>query len=263
MHARRLYAVGAWFMLIASLCACTRATPVGVQEQKTPKQEEKKSEATPEFKMTAAELAADWVKDEKAAEAKYKDKVIEVTGEVQHVGPTLDQIMLKGVKKDPKDALAFDIRLGIPVEQWAQCARFSNGQKIKAVGKYFSKTSKYYITITDCKVTELEKSKTVIISAEDLAREFEKDAEAAEKKYKGPDNVVITGVVESLRKEKDDSVYAVLKGTGKTRVATQVGFLFMTKVEKGHMIEARVLMDFPEFRDNELRLITKLVISTK
>lgn len=218
--------------------------------------------STPEFKVSSEELAKEFLKDEKAGEAKYKDKVIEVTGEVTAVGPTLDQIMLKGAKKDAKDPVEFGIRLGVPEGQQAQAARFSKGQKIKAVGKYLSVMKGGWLTITDCTLTEIDKSKTVVISADDLATEFDKNPAAAEKKFKGPD-IIITGIVENIRTEPDAGKVAVLKGSGKTRVVANVGNFGGPEVAKGHTLEIRANTEFLQVRNNEVHVSSRVIISSK
>ena len=223
---------------------------------------EKKVPLTPEFKLTSEELAKEFTKDEAASEAKYKDKVLEVTGEVTDVGPTLDQIMLKGAKKNPKDFNEFRIRLGIPPDQQGLAARFSKGQKIKAVGKYLSLTNGAWLTITDCTLTEVDKSKTIVISAEELAKEFEKNEDGAKAKFAGND-IVVTGQVVDIKTDKDGTKLAVLKGTAKTNVAVTIGGLMQTEVAKGQSIEVRAMTDGIRFQNNEVQLTSRMIISAK
>lgn len=120
----------------------------------------------PVFEVTAEELATEFVKDGKAADAKYNGKIIGVSGEVTDVSPPnafdLIAVTLKGVKRKPADSVEFDIRLVAPPGKQAKDLP-SKGQKTRVVGKYanFSAFDQGgYLNIVECTFSQPEASKT-------------------------------------------------------------------------------------------------------
>jgi tRNA_anti-like len=68
----------------------------------------------------------------------------------------------------------------------------------------------------------MEPSQTVLVSAQDLAKEFEKSgADILKRAYDGKD-MIVSGVIEDLREEFGRYRYAIMAGTAKTRVSVSV-----------------------------------------
>jgi hypothetical protein len=86
-----------------------------------------------DVKTTAAKLAKEFIDDEKAAEKRYKGKVIEVEGVVSSVnaaggGGTL--VTLRGAKKAEKDLFGTDVACGVPGKGAAAALKLKEGDRV-------------------------------------------------------------------------------------------------------------------------------------
>src|SRR5262249_36235988 len=137
---------------------------------------ENKVPVTPWAAVSAEDIAKEFSRDEAAGLAKYKDKIIQVHGDVDSVGPIKTLVYLKGARKSPLDKGELLLLLQIKLDSVAKSVRLSKGQRIQAVGKFLqSDGNSHTLTIGECTVTELEGSNILVAKTEDLAQAFEMD----------------------------------------------------------------------------------------
>lgn len=175
----------------------------------------------PDFSLTAEDISKEVFADEKAAAARYKGKWVELTGSEEWASKYghASGFNMTGGKKKPGDLTGYIIRIGVPPADVEKAWMMSKGQKVKAFGRV-QDVSGLMLNVDQAAVTELEPSKLLTVKAEDLAADYAKDGDAAEKKYRGEAfsrEIAVTGTVAELTQEKDFQ-YVVLAGSGSTVV---------------------------------------------
>jgi hypothetical protein len=176
------------------------------------------------FKVSANELAREFLADPKKAFDKYKGKTIEVEGGVEFANKLIGDdkgFTLNGAKKDPKDVLALNIFCVVPAAHKEKAWWLGKGQKVKVVGELYNANS-LAVYIKDSDFSELEPSPTATVSAQQMTADFAKDEAAAKNKYlnegMNPKEVIVEGVVADLV-TKPGSYIVVLEGTKPVSVA--------------------------------------------
>jgi hypothetical protein len=169
-----------------------------------------------EVKTTAEALTKDVIADQKAAEGKYNGKVVEVEGEVEFANKVLNAngFSLKGAKKKPTDVVGVTVICNVPKGAEGKAWRLGSGQKVKVTGT--ATVTALGVYLADATVEPLEPAKSAKVSATDLAGEFAKDADAARKKYQGPNGapkeIIVDGTVAAVEKNKTGFHIAKLAG---------------------------------------------------
>jgi hypothetical protein len=241
-----------WLSLLVVL-ALTAQPGKAVQEPKA------------DFACTAESFSKEFSKDKKAAEAKYKGKTIEVTGLVQLVMEN-GNIMLEG--KPGGNNFQDDISILIRSQDLYTAGRLSVGQKVRVTGK-LADFAISVAGVVDCRLEELEASKTPVVTPEVLAKELETDAKAAANKYGKGAMVVLCKTWELIeRKEKGSSfprTYLQMQGTEKSRILIIVNKDKFGAIKKGTPLEIRAMPPFGVFAldDNELILQQGFRVPTK
>ena len=93
------------------------------------------------------------------------------------------------------------------------------GQKIKLKGKF--PESAYGTPLMDCVIVELSPSPVIVLSAEQLAKEYAANSEAAKKKYQDK-YLRVTGEIVDRQINSAGAVAIYLKGADKVRVVCGV-----------------------------------------
>jgi hypothetical protein len=169
-------------------------------------------------KTTADALTKEVIADEKAAQAKYTGKVVEVEGEVEFANKIINAngFTMKGAKKKPTDVVGVTVICNVPKGAEGKAWRLGSGQKVKVTGTVTLTALGVYLN--DCTVEELEPAKTPRVTAKALAEEVVKDADAARKKYQTPEGhsqaIIVDGTVEAVEKNKNGFHIAKLAGAG-------------------------------------------------
>lgn len=195
------------------------ATQTPNNQQKKPTEEKKEedkpaeelSKIPPDFKMTAQEFHSEFMKNTKTAEAKFNGKVIELSGEVSAVGHNMfDEYAI--VLKVEGDFAGVRC-LTADDEPWSKVC---NGQKVKVKGKRTAIC--IGATILGCVVVDSDPSPAVVMTAEQLAKEFAANPDEAKSKYPFSKQVILSG--EILDKKYDEQGHATVtfKTQGKIRV---------------------------------------------
>jgi hypothetical protein len=164
----------------------------------------------PAFSLTAKEFSDEYKKDKAAAKEKYKDKVIELTGVVDSFGKDGSggaHVMLVAA-----DVLDRVFCVTAEEEPWSVVVP---GQKIKIKGKWpeFSVSP----ALIACVFVETGPYQPTVLTAEQLAKEYESDPEAATKKY-GEKYLVLTGEIAAKEYNSAGAAGIVLKTDGKVKV---------------------------------------------
>jgi internalin A len=168
------------------------------------------SKVEPDFKLTADAFYKEYEADRAAATKKYKDKVIELSGEVDGMGRNISgdsHITLKVEKQ-----LIGVMCVTADEQPWAKAVK---GQKVKIKGKWpeFSVGA----ALIYCVFVETGEYKGIPITAAELAKEFAADGEATVKKYEGK-ILVLTGEVVAKEFNSAGAAGIELKSDNKVKV---------------------------------------------
>ena len=173
----------------------------------------------PQFKTTAEALMKEFFADEKAALAKYKNKVVEFDGTVLFATKMLgeDRITITGAKKKPGDYVTVNLYCILSSQESMEKAWwFGKHQKVKVVELGLRGQRAWGLPERCCVVTETGPNPTPKVTAEALVEEFIKDPEGAKMKYKegeyGMKEVIVDGTVEGTETTKDGLNRVILAG---------------------------------------------------
>lgn len=237
-----------------------KADGAGVQKSDDGKKQNKEEKQTdkvikPDFSVTATDLGAEFEADRGKADKKYKGKIVEVTGEVFTVKPRpFDKDVAFALKAEKGGFVMF---VTYP-DQNAVAAKLSRKKKVKV---YADRPFDFAVM----KIVEIDKSTVILVGASDLAKEFQTDRVAAEKKYCEGADIIVSGKVEDTAKD-GDLVAVKLAGDEKMRVSVGCGFLAGAEgLKKGQTAHFRVeqLLGPPQVRGNEVILTGGTVVDLK
>ena len=187
----------------------------------SPGQVAKTDERKPDFSVTAENLSREFNTNFAEAKKKYKDKAVEITGEVAFIMTfqegKLINVFLRGAKQSPKDNDTEYLTIALLPEYNRTGALLSKNQKIKVVGIPNDAGHSLLYGFLKCSLTEITKSEVIAVSAEELAKAFSKDAKEAAQKYDEKE-ILLSGTVDAIT--KDQYYPSEIKGDGKTRIAT-------------------------------------------
>jgi tRNA_anti-like len=196
----------------------------------------------PDFSVTAEAMMKEYIADERSADRKYQDKLVEVTGTVDSVackhttGSGRMMLGLAGAKR------TFSIVCSVPPEDEHMLNRLFHGQKVKVTGKC-SKRYSHSVELYPCVVRELEPSKIIASTAVAVAKEFDSDPKAAADKYSKSEDVILSGTVADVLddwNERQPSPVVMLKGSDKTRVFVHLWFQDWQDLQKGQEVQFRI-----------------------
>jgi hypothetical protein len=155
--------------------------------------------------MAVEEWSAEWEADRKAAEGKYKGKKIELTGTVSVIFSEPygnGTIVYLEVSKHPPG-------INCQTAQREAWANVSPGSTITIVGSCNGSSS-----LGQCTIVKAGPNPAIVISAQQLAKEFVADPEKARKKYKDK-WVRIDGTVVATEPDgTGGAILATLQGEG-------------------------------------------------
>jgi hypothetical protein len=167
---------------------------------------------TPDFTMSAQEFLDEYKRDRKAAQKKYDEAIIQVTGVVHHIGRTFRKepwVIL--TQREGKETDSDGVRCGLSNKQaWT---KVQAGQKITLKGKCDSLGD-----LLSCELVDPGPSQSIVLSSEDLAKECTKDWEAATEKYHELYLIVEGEVIGKEFPYHNTIVDLSLKGDGRRKV---------------------------------------------
>lgn len=181
------------------------------------KGEKKPPERKADFEVKLGAVCGEFLSNPKAAEKKYKQKTVEFTYKVFSVGET-GTVIFRPLMKKSKDDPGTEVLIACPLlpESYDAGMRCSKGQMVKVKTKItgWIEGSKL-ITSSETTLTPIDKSSLLIVNSVDLAKEVDKDANAASQKYR--EGFIMTGVVDDLTRNNFRNAVVKLKGSDKTR----------------------------------------------
>jgi hypothetical protein len=177
----------------------------------------------PDFSLTAKAFAEEFQGDEKAvkaAEAKYRSKVIELSGVVGTVG----------YDSDGKPWLSFPALLCY-TEDKEPWRKVMPGQTAKIRGKLLqSKHPRLAALLVDCVISEVSGSEPPTVTAAELGKEYAADPAATAKKYQRPHYqhlFFVRGEISRVRPPvRGQAAVAFFKTAGKPEVSVWFGPLY-------------------------------------
>jgi hypothetical protein len=207
----------------------------------------------PPVHVTDEQLIKEWVADRQAAEKKYLNKVLEVSGSVSHAFPNTAHVEPKVYLQEywvPNDPLRLpvvvDCRFRLGDERPLLLA---HGQKVKIRGKVTMGGHSPFLE--GCEVIEAGESTAAVVSPADLAGEFLADPARAKEKYQWK-AVVVTGKVAEISGGGQFGLYSFVLETPQKAGVVAVRFWCvdgtpwharLAKVRKGQEIKACGLCD--------------------
>lgn len=218
--------------------------------------------ARPEFVLTAKDLQKEWKDHGRATADKYRGKLLEITGFLGGVGTA----PFFFIDADPLEAGSNVATCLVSPEHMRKIRQLSVGQSVKVLGKSVS-DAPGRMDLDVIILTELSPSTILVATAERIAADFEKDANAAAKKYRQAKDFIVAGRIEEVKMAKllDQLVIDSLriKGSSKIKVVTVPVFVSDDSFDGKKEIEARV--SFGDFypKTNEVHLMWKCLIETK
>lgn len=193
----------------------------------------------PDFTMTAVDFAQAFRENEETANKKYTGKVIEITGVLLTGDASVARFGQEGKLGVVLDGLGGRLNIPIQASDHARVYRLSREQKLKVVAPYQTNFGAI-ISFEMGTLTEIEKSKAIEISSENLVKEYLKDSLDADGKFRDK-TVLITGEVIDLQKDT-----AKLKGdAGVAVLLKDLGRFEGQKLQKG--MPATVRADWVRF----------------
>jgi len=186
-----------------------------------------------DFSLAAVELAKECKTDEAAAGAKYKDKVIEVSGTVDNA----DRL--------PANTEGFVQLKSADGELVCTCksrdrniaGKLGPDQTVRLKGKFQSSIG--LPNLADCEIVEKGPDTLILLTAEGLAKEYTADAMASEERLKRK-KLLVTGEVSGVKEDDNKVKFIELKGDGKTVV--EVRYLFGANWPPEWKVGAKVKM---------------------
>ena len=160
----------------------------------------------PDFTLTSADFVKEFKTNAKDAHAKYKDKVIELTGVIASIGTNAGGeavFLLEG--PDPKGFDWTAVSFSEP-RPWKKAAP---GQKVKLKGKVHPDVSLAMLVYPQ--IVEVTGDEPPKLTADDLGQEYAKGIEAAEKKY-DKKWIILSGQIEKIN-EKDGILFKTKEKT--------------------------------------------------
>lgn len=203
----------------------------------------------PDYSLSSVEFSAEYKSDNKAARAKYKGKMIELTGKVVGVGRNAGKeefLTLEATKGSFLQVICFT-RIN---DAWLKA---SPGQTVKLRGYW----PPIVVTaaLVKCQILEVQGESCPRLSAEQLAKEFDADSSATAEKYKKFSHLILDGEVASKEVNKVGAAEVFLKHGGKCRIScifTAFEKDLTQPLEAGQQIT--VIGEFSSFSANESSL---------
>jgi hypothetical protein len=177
------------------------------EKEKTPKAD---------FSLTSDEFAAEVKRDKNAAKAKYKDKQIQLKGEITRIersNENYDYLWLATGKDDPS--------LGCVTKEKEPWKIVFPGQTVNLVGKLVDDTlSVEVMFLKDCVIVGQSGPVPPTLAANELAKEYAVDGPATTKKYDQLRAIILKGEIEKIESEKSGATVIIFRTEDKGHVVS-------------------------------------------
>lgn len=219
----------------------------------------------PPVEVSSEQLAKEYVTDPRAADARYKNKLLQVKGTVATVNKieTMNRIYLTGYKKTPTESyLDRPIRCAVRPEVLDKVPLLSRGQMVQVTGKC-TDGGALGVNLADCDFKELEPSSVITISAEALTKEFAaagKNDLSVHKKYNNKEVIVEGTVADVVPRQVLSRV--ILAGQAPWTVSCKFGLKAeFQQLKKGQ--KARIRGVYEDFANNQVNIQGETVLKAK
>ncbi len=183
--------------------------------------------AKPDFTPDPKAWYTEWTADDRAAREKYEQKVLEISGEVSEVTAKLDSnqnivqgmVVLKAGKEGQIRCFTTD------THPWD---RISPGSKVKVRGIVPQYAE--FPALDSAIIVEAGPNPAMTITAEQLAKELDEDADQTNKRYKDK-FLIVEGEVLQKRVDPLGITWVYLKGVEEVPVACKFPHLMRTAAE--------------------------------
>ncbi len=235
-------------VLLLALTGCPKKEPVA-KDKGTPTGG-KLLTPTPDFTLGAVDLAKEYETDAMAADLKYKGKWLLLEGTVSDITlghPGEVTVFLEGFNKDPqKSILGHSARCLVHNDDKAKSLDLTKGQKVKFKGECNGGALVHFVDLLHAELVEVGTDPAIVVSAEQLAKDFSMDAASAKAKY-GDKWLLLTGTVVEREKGISGADFVVLQGSDeKADKAIRVeaaypaeGKRFFEKLTKGDKVKIK------------------------
>jgi len=202
-----------WLLILALLTGCSgdkdkKSSEAGDTKTGTPGGEKPKPPDKPEFTLESVAFGEEFKQDEKKAVAKYKGRVVELTGVVKLmvVGQLFEPgLFLEGAKGD-------SIGAECAMRDRKPWKKVLPGQTVTLRGKV--PDTAFRAQLIECEVIGVKGDPPQTLSADTLGKEYAKDREATKKKY-SEKFLILEGEVEKVE-AKDSIALVFLKTANET-----------------------------------------------
>jgi len=203
--------------------------------------------ATPDFLLTAGELAEAYEHDEEATDSRYLGALIELRGVVYSIAPNSEEQPCILVSETADPTSDFIMCITVNKQPWLDVCR---GQAVTIRGVYANDIM-FQCDLRDCVVVKKGESPAITLSAEELAAEFIADQEALSDRYLNKQIIVESEVLRFEPAKADpDSVF--LRGTADTPIRCSLSGSFgreqLARLTVGKI--ARLRGTFTAFQDD-------------
>jgi hypothetical protein len=197
--------------------------PISKQKQKDTKQKQPDAqpEQKPDLVFTAKDLSMEYFADPEAAGRKYRGKTLEVTGvvfNVRFLGSGELMLSLEGGTSTKGEGLL--IACNFRPTHEAQALKLAGNQTVKIRGKGS------FVGLLDCQVVTAGANTASVVTATQLAKEYNADVKATQQRYKNQ-AMLIEGVVIKIERSGAGGYDLTLAGENKDR-SIRVGMTLMS-----------------------------------
>jgi hypothetical protein len=163
------------------------------------------------IKVDPEAFAAEIKADAKAVAAKYKGKLIEMTGTVAGIYRNFGDVQYVGLPSKTAGTLG----VTCVTKDQKLFGKVFKGQEVTVRGKY--PDPQYGYQIEDCEIVKKGPSPALTYTADEMAAEWARDKEAATKKWKDKP-IVVSGLIVESKVNDVGAVNVYLKAPNKKRV---------------------------------------------
>jgi tRNA_anti-like len=207
----------------------------------------KPSEPTaPDFKSSSRDYAEEFLKDKQAFVTKYKDKIVELTGEVVHVGGGNPRyIGLVGSMDGRVPTISCDTS---KPRTWD---RATPGQTVRIRGRCLNPVMEG--PLFECEILEVTGPTAPAISADEVAKAHVSDADAAKKKWLKK-TLLLSGEVAGKEKSDIGEQFLILKAADGPAIRIRWGYETddLKRLSVGQTV--RVLAEYFWFSNDKNRI---------
>jgi hypothetical protein len=206
----------------------------------------------PDFERTPQALVREFKQKGQATGEKYKGKILEMSGRVRSVwsGGIV-------ITTDPSDPFEAGFICRVPAQHMGHIKILAVGQRLSVLGRNISEGAGN-VDLELFSFTELEPTRLIVTSAEMVASEFEKDADAAIKKYTAAKEFVLSGRIGEFKQLGGLGSLSIV-GTSTTKLVMLPTEPLSGKTE----IEFRASLDRFDPNSHEIVLDWKYLIGSK